>query len=204
MTASDLAGARKSWRAAEARLYPLAMTDVDGYQRALVLVAAVCDQLRASTTTSSDLLAHQARAAELVAAACDTTGTRAHGLEPDDIFASAAAVRDRELAGEEQRLARLAAIERARLAESSWTDLHADALGPRVPHLRIHTGTGWAILTELGGDPDTGAPVFLVTTTLVDLATGGLRDEAAGEVRTVASAEEWEQVAAAWQAAAPR
>jgi hypothetical protein len=193
---------RRSWRAAEARLYPLAMTDVDGYQRALVLVAAVCGELRERTTVASDLLDCQERAAEHVAAAADSTGASTHGLDPDDIFGSAAALRDRELAAQEQRLTRLAAVDEARRAGSTWADLHADDLGPRVPRLRIHVDTGWTILTELSGDPSTGAPQLLVTTARVDVTTGEL-SEASGPVTPVATVEEWEQVTAALRATGP-
>jgi hypothetical protein len=203
MSDDDLARARQSWRAAEARLYPLAMTNVDGYQRALVLVAATCEQLRAVTTTVAELAACQQRAVEYVAAACDATGTSAQGLEPDDIFGSAAAARDRELAGEERRLARLSAIQRARSAGDDWIDLHADPLGTRVPELRIHVGTGWAILTEMGADQGTGAPVLVVTTTRVDPTTGELSTEAAAAVHTAGTAEEWERIATQLQADMP-
>jgi hypothetical protein len=203
MRGDDLARARQSWRAAEARLYPLAMTNVDGYQRALMLVAAVCEQLRAVTTTAAELVACQPRAVEYVAQACDATGTSAQGLEPDDIFGSAAAARDRELAGEDRRLARLAAVEQARSAGEDWADLHADPLGPRVPELRIHVGTGWAILTEMGADQATGAPVLIVTTARVDPATGELSAHEGGAVHTVGTAEEWERVATELRADMP-
>jgi hypothetical protein len=201
MSDDALSRVRHSWRAAEARLYPLAMTNVDGYQRALVLVAATCEQLRAATTTA-ELVACQPRAIEYVAAACDATGTSAQGLEPDDIFGSAAAARDRELAGEERRLARRAAIERARVAGADWTDLHADPLGPRVPELRMHVGTGWAIQTEVGADQGTGAPVLIVTRTRVDLTTGELRADPGAVAHTATTAEEWERIATALQAEA--
>jgi hypothetical protein len=193
---------RQSWRAAEARLYPVAMTDVDGYQRALVLVAAVCAQLREHTTTAGDLLDCQDHAAEYVAAAGDSTGTSTRGLDPDDIFGAAAALRDRELAGLEQRTTRLAAIDEARRAGSTWADLHVDDLGPRVPRLRIHVATGWTIITDLGGDPSTGAPLLLVTTARVDVTSGEL-SEPSGPVTSVATVDEWEQVTAAVQANAP-
>jgi hypothetical protein len=203
MSDDALARARQSWRAAEARLYPLAMINVDGYQRALVLVAATCEQLRAVATTAADLVACQPRAVEYVAAACDATATSAQGLEPDDIFGSAAAARDRELAGEERRQARLAAVERGRAAGADWTDLHADALGRRVPELRVHVGTGWAILTEVGADEATGAPVLILTTTQVDLTTGELRAETSAVVHTATNADEWERVARELQANVP-
>jgi hypothetical protein len=202
MSDDALSRARQSWRTAEARLYPLAMTNVEGYQRALVLVAATCEQLRAVTTTAAELLACQAQAVEYVAAACDATRTSAQGLEPDDIFGSAAAARDRELAGEERRQARLAAIERARSAGVAWTDLHAEPLGPRVPELRMHVGTGRAILTEVGADQATGAPVLIVTTGRVDLTTGELRGDPGADIQTARTAEEWERLAAALQAEA--
>jgi hypothetical protein len=203
MSDDDLARARQSWRAAEARLYPLAMTNVDGYQRALVLVAATCEQLRAVTTTAAELVACQPRAVEYVAEACDATGTSAQGLEPDDIFGSAAAARDRELAGEERRRARVAAIQQARTSGEVWTDLHAHPLGPRVPELRIHVGTGWAILTEMGADQGTGEPVLIVTTTRVDPTTGELSAEVGAAVHTVGTAEEWERVATELRADMP-
>ena len=203
MSDDALLRARQSWRAAEARLYPLAMTSVDGYQRALVLVAATCERLRAVTSSAADLVACQPRAVEYVAAACDATGTSAQGLEPDDIFGSAAAARDRELAAQERRRARLAAIVRARSAGADWTDVYADPLGQRVPELRMHVGTGWAILTEVGADQATGAPVLTVTTTRVDLTTGELRADPGGVVLTARTAEEWERVATALQADAP-
>jgi hypothetical protein len=202
MSDDAVARARQSWRTAEAHLYPLAMTNVDGYQRALVLVAATREQLRA-VTTAAELVACQPRAVEYVAAACDATGTSARGLEPDDIFGSAAAARDRELAGEERRRARLAAVERARATAAEWTDLHADALGRRVPELRVHVGTGWAILTEVGADQATGAPMLILTTTRVDLTTGELRAEADAVVHTATDADEWERVARELQANMP-
>jgi hypothetical protein len=203
MSDDALARARQSWRAAEARLYPLAMTNVDGYQRALVLVAATCEQLRAVATTAAELVACQPRAVEYVAAACDATGTSAQGLEPDDIFGSAAAARDRELAGEERRQARLAAVERGRAAGAEWADLHADALGRRVPELRMHVGTGWAILTEVGADEATGAPVLILTTTQVDLTTGELRAGTSAVVHAATNADEWERVVRELQANVP-
>lgn len=178
------------------------MTDVDGYQRALVLVAAVCAQLREDTTTAEDLLDCQEHAAEYVAAAGDSTGASTRGLDPDDLFGSAAALRDRELAGEEQRVTRLAAVDEARLAGSTWADLHADDLGPRVPRLRIHVATGWTIMTELGGDPATGAPRLLVTTARIDVTTGEL-SEAHGPVTSVSTVDEWEEVTVALQASGP-
>lgn len=200
MSDDALAQSRRSWRSAEARLYPLAMTNVDGYQRALVLVAAVCERLRTDAATPEDLLRRQADAAEYVASACDATGTTSQGLDVDDLFGSAAAARDRELAGEGRRQARLAAIENARSTGSEWTDLHAEALGTHIPELLLHIETGWAILTEMGADENTGAPVLMVTTVRVDPTTGELHAHPENEVHVVSTADEWSSVARALQA----
>jgi hypothetical protein len=195
-----LARARRSWMAAEAHLYPLALTNVEGYQRSLVLVAAIWEELRRLTTTAEDLLACQERAVEIVASASDATGTSVNGLDVDDVFGSAAAARDRELAGAERMSARLAALERARAAGSEWADLHAAALGPRVPELRVHVGTGWAIVTAMGADETTGASALLLSTVRVDPATGELRREPDTGVHSAGSAEEWTRIAAELQA----
>jgi len=195
-----LASARQAWRGAEARLYPLAMTNVDGYQRALVIVAAISERLRAVATTPEDLLRCQDEAAEHVASACDATGTSAHGLDVDDLFGSAAAARDRELAAQERRVARVIARERARAAGSAWADVHTDALGRLVPELRLHVDTGWGLLTTMGADETTGTPVLVVTTVQVDLATGDVHEQPDRVVHSVTSADEWERVARELQA----
>jgi hypothetical protein len=195
-----LASARQSWRRAEARLYPLALTNVDGYQRALVLVASLRDRLRAVTTTPDDLLRCQDEAAEHVASACDVTGTSAQGLDIDDLFGSAAAARDRELAADQRRQARVTALQRAHAAGSAWADVHADVLGTRVPELRVHVDSGWALMTTMGADEATGAPVLVVTTVQIDPTTGDVRDRPDRETHSVTSADEWEQLARALQA----
>jgi hypothetical protein len=184
---------RQSWQLAEARLYPLAMTDVDGYQRSLVLVAALCDRLRVVAASPADLVACQGRAAELVAETSDATGASARGLSPDDLFGAAAALRDRELAAETRRMERLSAIDQARAAQVPWAELHTGDLGVRVPHLRIDVATGRTVITELSGDPVTAAPVLLVAAARVDVTTGELHE--IGDGRVVGSVEQWERVA---------
>ena len=106
--------------------------------------------------------------------------------------------RDRELAGEEQtrgeaggdRASPPRPVRRGPISTPT-------TLGPRVPELRIHVGTGWAILTEFGADPGDGcarAPR--------DDGVGRPHDRRAVRptraLRSTRSAtvEEWEQVAA--------
>jgi hypothetical protein len=82
---------------AEARLYPMAMTDPDGYERAITLVGMVADQLRQQC---ADLESVLERRNELIAALpelADEKGLELGGLPPDAVVDAASALRCREL-----------------------------------------------------------------------------------------------------------
>jgi hypothetical protein len=86
------------FRAAEARLYPLAMVDPDGYEQATTLVGAVVTELR-SCADVTDLLARcdvvRSRLPEIAEAA----GVELPGMPAEVIVDAAAAIRCRELEG---------------------------------------------------------------------------------------------------------
>jgi hypothetical protein len=199
MSDDDVDRARRSWREAENHLYPLAMTNVDGYQRAITLVAGVRELLRERADSAADLVALRGAAAELVAAACDATGASPAGLDVDDVYGSAAAARDRELSGQERRRTVLAAIAAARAAGDVWADVRGEALGPRLPELRIHAPSGRGILTTMTFDPDKGTPVLHVTPVQVDLSTGEVAAEPDAPVLAVESGDDWSAVVASLQ-----
>ncbi|HEX6403525.1 MAG TPA: hypothetical protein VF003_10275, partial [Pseudonocardiaceae bacterium] len=67
--AEALRRARARWRAAEDRLFPVALVDPDDYRRLLSVVAALLQKLRASTTSLDHLLELDSHPAPLVAAA---------------------------------------------------------------------------------------------------------------------------------------
>jgi hypothetical protein len=82
---------------AEARLYPMAMTDPDGYERAITLVGMVADELRQQC---ADLESVLERRNELIAALpelADEKGLELGGLPPDAVVDAASALRCREL-----------------------------------------------------------------------------------------------------------
>jgi hypothetical protein len=82
--------------AAEARLYPTALTDVDAYQRASSLVGVVARELR----SSADIDAVLGRRAELVARLdrlAAHAGLSLHGLSAEAVVDAASALRCREL-----------------------------------------------------------------------------------------------------------
>jgi hypothetical protein len=199
VSAEDVDRARRSWREAENHLYPLAMSNVDGYQRAVTLVAGVRELLRERAASAADLVALRSDAAELVADACDATGTSPAGLDVDDVFGAAAAARDRELAGQERRRTVLAAIAAAQAAGDTWVDVRGEALGPRLPELRVHAPSGRGILTTMSFDPEKGTPVLHVTPVQVDLATGDVAADPAAAVRAVESGDDWSEIVLALQ-----
>jgi len=85
------------WRAAEGRLYPLIMTDVDLYETAVTLVAEAAQLLRAECDTIEDLL--DVDAADVLAR-CRTTATLgAAGINPTTAVDAACARRLLELRG---------------------------------------------------------------------------------------------------------
>ena len=82
---------------AESRLYPMAMTDPDGYQRAITLVGMVANELRQHC---ADLESVLERRDELIAALPGLAGAKGldlGGLPPDAVVDAASALRCREL-----------------------------------------------------------------------------------------------------------
>jgi hypothetical protein len=92
---STLAAARARWRAAEARIYPLAMTDTDAYMDAVEAVGRVLAVLRARCASEAELL--QAETDDEV---LGLVGTGSRGRMPADhasVVAAACAMRSVEL-----------------------------------------------------------------------------------------------------------
>ena len=81
---------------AEGALYPLAITDPERYQRAVVAVGLVVGQLRDTCSNVADLM-RCVPAAEQVAQLAAAEGVSLAGLDPVAIADAAAALRYREL-----------------------------------------------------------------------------------------------------------
>jgi hypothetical protein len=82
---------------AESRLYPMAMSDPEGYERAVTLVGIVADQLR---ERCADLACVIARRDELIArlpSLADAHRLQLGGLPADAVVDAASALRCREL-----------------------------------------------------------------------------------------------------------
>jgi hypothetical protein len=91
----EFTAAMARWRAAENRLYPLALVDTDAYQDVVTAVGRVLAELRRRPSTSEQLL-HAETDLELLALA--ETGLHPMIADPGSIVAAACAQRSVELA----------------------------------------------------------------------------------------------------------
>ncbi|HEU0288184.1 MAG TPA: hypothetical protein VFR22_14145, partial [Nocardioidaceae bacterium] len=91
------AEAMMRFTAAEGRIYPLAMTDPEGYERAITLVGLVATELRRSSTTFEAVLAARDDLIEQLSDLAEAAAAEPVALPPDTIVDAASALRCREL-----------------------------------------------------------------------------------------------------------
>ena len=159
--------ARTRWRAAEDRLFPVALVDPDAYRQALSVVAALLQKLRASTTSLDHLLELDSHPAPLVAAA------RVEGAADRMTLEAAFAVRDRELVAAAERDRRTTAIAAGRNAGATWVDLEGSweavcRTGTR--HTEMHLASGRALVATV--DPYSGEAAHRLEVVMLDTDTG--------------------------------
>ncbi len=82
---------------AESRLYPLAMTDPDGYQRAITLVGMVANELRQQCTDLESVLERRNELIDALPGLAGAKGLELGGLPPEAVVDAASALRCREL-----------------------------------------------------------------------------------------------------------
>jgi hypothetical protein len=83
--------------AAEARLYPMALTDPSGYERATCLVGLVADELRRSSGTTSSVLERRDELVGRLPRLAAEAGLVLGGLPAEAVVDAASALRCREL-----------------------------------------------------------------------------------------------------------
>jgi hypothetical protein len=101
-SASRLALLRR-FTAAESAIYPLAMTDPDRYERAVVVIGLVLQRLRRDCSSIDALLDGLPAVAEQALELATAQGISLTGLAPDVLADAAAALRYRELASTTSR-----------------------------------------------------------------------------------------------------
>ena len=81
---------------AEACLYPMALTDPAGYERATTLVGLVADELRRSSTDVTSVLERRSELIDLVSGIAAEASVDARGFPVDAVVDAASALRCRE------------------------------------------------------------------------------------------------------------
>jgi hypothetical protein len=151
--------AQARWRAAEDRLYPVAMSDPDGYRRGLEAVRDLVTRLRDTAHTLDDLLAVEADPAALLAVLpADTLA-----LPADLLVGAACGARAREVVAEDEQRRRAAVVAEARAHGRAWAVLQ----GPeRIEELyggstvAVHLDSGRTLLAAV--DPYAGDEPYLL------------------------------------------
>lgn len=149
--------ARARWRSAEDRLYPTVLADPTMYQRGLAAAQAVVAELRVRAADFDALLAAEAAADEVVAAACPDGAP----LPAELLVGAACGMRDRELGAERAQSRRAAAVRAAQEAGAAWAVLDgpaepAELTSGRCVQLHLASGT----VLEATVDPWSGAGPF--------------------------------------------
>src|SRR6476661_908217 len=114
------------FKAAEARLYPMAMTDAAGYQRATALVGVVLNELRERGATIAEVLQQRDGLISALPGLASSAALGIGGLPAEAIVDAAYAVRCRELQAAASAAARQERIEAARAAGEEWFFIEPD------------------------------------------------------------------------------
>lgn len=153
------AAAQARWRAAEDRLYPVAMSDPDGYRRGLEAVQALVGELRRTAVTLDDLVAVEADPEALLS----VLPVDRPVLPVDLLVGAACSARAREVLAEQEGERRASVLAAARAEGRSWAVLQ----GPeRIEELyggstvTTHLATGRTLLAAV--DPYAGAEPYLL------------------------------------------
>jgi hypothetical protein len=153
-------------RAAEDRLYPLAMVDTDRYQRAVQLVGRLARRLAETCASLDELAAAEADARGWLDDPAVTGGIPLAGLDPDLVVEAALSQRFRTLLGDQGAALRERALERARAAGLAWAVLEepdpAAWSAGSARWVEAHVVTGTVLVRSVAADPGTGAPVYRI------------------------------------------
>lgn len=167
-------------RAAEDRLYPLAMVDVERYQRGTTLCALLLEDLRVHSPDIPSVLDRRAALLDLVPGLANQAGLSLLGLQPETLVDAASALRCRELETEQAHELRQARIAAAREAGQEWlVDEPAPAavMAGFYRRVELHVPTGIRLVSSVEAGA-TGEPVaFALELVPPDPLAGTARSE---------------------------
>jgi hypothetical protein len=169
------------WEQAEAALFPQVLAQPELYQRAVLLVAAVVERLRALGPSIEALVTASDTAPDLVAATGTDQQLPVAGLDPVVIGLAACSLRYREVLAEQALQQRRDRLSDARATGQSWAvleergDPHGDPFRPYF-RLEAHVATGRALVVTAARTEDFVSVIHLVRAARVDLDTCDLLD----------------------------
>ena len=178
-----VADARRRWRAAGDRVWPVALADGDSYRLAAQVVGALVDALRERAGSLDELVDLEAAPSEFLAG-LGATGERV-AARPE-LLAAACAVRGDELAAECARRRRVARIAAARADGRAWVEV--DRSVTRVAEMHVPTGT--TIVAT--ADPYLGDEPFRIAEMVLDRFSGEPLSWPDDEGAAYGGAAEWE------------
>lgn len=151
-------------RAAEDRLFPLAMVDADRYQRAVRLVGLLGRRLSATCASLDELAAAQDRVRGWLADAAAGAGIPLDGLDPELVVEAGMSQRFRALLNEHAATLRRQKIERARAAGLTWALVEepdpASWGAGSARWAEAHVLTHALVVRSVVADPATGRPTY--------------------------------------------
>jgi hypothetical protein len=192
------------WSAAERRLYPVVLARPDLYERYLVVVRALADDL-VDLSTPAALAAASGAATGRAAAAAARVGVPPSELDLDVAAGAAFALRYREVKADAERAAAAARMEAAAAEGQRWIvlseaagqgpDPFAAAVSSRV---ELYLPTGVAIHSFVELDPDSFRERYGVEALRLDPAGGGPagEEEPVAQLRTFDDRAAWERAVA--------
>jgi hypothetical protein len=187
------------WALAERRLYPGVLTDPVGYERRLLAVRTLADEL--SALPSPDALAAEfAGALPRAAAALEAVGGLADPLAAELVAGAAFALAHRGLEASAASAQRVRRIAEAARSGASWVVV-AESGQPAMAafgyyrRLEMHLPDGMGVYAYAEWEPDRAEPVFVLEHLALDPESGAARGEPL-ERFTFPAPEPWEAAAA--------
>ena len=184
-------------RTAEDRLYPLAMVDVERYQRGTTLCGLLLDDLRATCPDIPSVLDRRTALLHRLPSLASESGVGLDGLQPDILVDAAAALRCRELQALHLHTDREERIAAARARGEEWLVEEpppAEVMAGRWRRVELHLATG----TELISTVEAGAGDLPATYSLEVAPQAGSDPDARPEV--FENEDAWTRAAAAHRA----
>jgi hypothetical protein len=151
-------------RAAEDRLYPIAMVDAERYERAVRLVGRLAQELALTCATLDELALAQPGARERLGAIAEAEGIDLAGLDSEVVVEAAMSQRFRALLSEAATQLRQRLVSRAREAGRPWAILEepdpAAWSAGSARWVEAHVATGAVMIRAVAADPRTGRPTY--------------------------------------------